>query len=342
MQILRAESLRARNTLHLESHAKALVEVSSGAQLSAALDWARAEGLPVLPLGSGSNVVLAGDIDALVVCQRGSAIDVLSEQGDSVMLRVAAGHDWHALVEQSLARGYYGLENLALIPGTVGAAPIQNIGAYGVELERFVAAVHAVETASGRALTLSAGDCGFAYRDSVFKRELRDKLVITAVDLRLSRRPAPELAYPALRSELERAGIRDPGPEDVFRAVVAVRSRRLPDPAREPNVGSFFKNPVVAAAVAAALQEQYPDMPLYPQADGGAKVPAAWLIERAGWKGRRRGGVGVHPGHALVLVNYGSDAGADILALAEEIRAAVASRFTIALEPEPRIYGDQA
>lgn len=342
MQIRHAESLRTRNTLRLESRASSLVEVSSEAQLGAALDWARAEGLPVLALGSGSNVVLAGDIDALVLCQRSSGIEVLSETEDSALLRVAAGHDWHALVEQSLARAYYGLENLALIPGTVGAAPIQNIGAYGVELERFVEAVHAFDSSSGKALTLSREDCAFAYRDSIFKRELRDRLVISAVDLRLSRQPVAEVTYPALRSELEQAGIGQPTPEDVFRAVVNVRSRRLPDPAREPNVGSFFKNPVVDAGIAAALQAQYPEIPLYPQAGERRKIPAAWLIERAGWKGRRRGGVGVHPGHALVLVNYASDSGEELLALAEAISAAVSSQFGIVLEAEPRIYGVRA
>lgn len=339
MQILRAESLRTRNTLRLESHAAALAEVSSAAELNHALDWAQAQGLPAVPLGTGSNVVLVGDLNALVLCQRGSDMELLGEQGDTVLLRVSAGHDWHQLVQRTLEAGFYGLENLALIPGTVGAAPIQNIGAYGVELERFVKAVHAVEIASGRAMTLSAGDCGFGYRDSVFKGELRDKLVITAVDLRLSRQPRPQLGYPTLRSELEGAGIDDPQPEDVFRAVVAVRSRRLPDPAREPNAGSFFKNPVLEATAAASLQGQHPDVPVYPQADGRAKIPAAWLIDRAGWKGRRRGGVGVHPGHALVLVNYQSDSGTELLALADEIAASVKARFDVALEPEPRIYG---
>ena len=208
-----------------------------------------------------------------------------------------------------------------------------------MELDRFVVAVHALETANGRAMTLTAGDCGFGYRDSVFKGELRDQLVITAVDLRLSRRPRPELGYPALRSELEQAGISEPRPEDVFRAVVDVRSRRLPDPAREPNVGSFFKNPVLKAAAVEALRRQHPDLPVYPQSGGRAKIPAAWLIDRAGWKGQRRGGVGVHPGHALVLVNYASDSGAELLALADEIVASVQARFGVVLEPEPRIYG---
>ena len=339
MQIKCAESLRARNTLRLESHAAALVEVSSTTDLRAALAYARIEGLAVVPLGTGSNVVLAGDLDALVVCQHSSDMALLEARGESVLLRVSAGHDWHTLVQRTLDAGFYGLENLALIPGTAGAAPIQNIGAYGVELARFVDAVHALEIASGKALTLSAADCAFGYRDSIFKGELRDQLVITAVDLRLSRQPEPELSYPALADELKRQGIAEPQPEDVFRAVVDVRSRRLPDPAREPNAGSFFKNPLVPAAQAEILRAQHPGMPVYAQADQHTKIPAAWLIEQAGWKGHKRGGVGVHPGHALVLVNYGTDSGSELLALADEIVASVQARFGIALQAEPRIYG---
>ena len=341
MQILRAESLRTRNTLCLQSEARALVEVSSADELTDALDWACAEGLPVLPLGTGSNVVLAGDLDALVLIQQERVVQVLEDADERVELRVSAGHDWHALVQHTLDQGFYGLENLALIPGTVGAAPIQNIGAYGVELERFVTSVHARDIASGSALTLSAKECDFGYRDSVFKGELRDKLVITAVDLRLSRKALPDLSYPALRKELEQLGIADPQPEDVFRAVVDVRSRRLPDPQLEPNAGSFFKNPVIGLQQAQALQRDHPQVPTYPQADGRVKVSAAWLIDQAGWKGQCRGGVGVHPGHALVLVNYGSDSGAELLALAAEIADSVEQRFGISLEIEPRVYGRQ-
>ncbi len=339
MQILRAESLLARNTLRLQSNARALVEVSSAPELADALDWARAEGLAVLPLGAGSNVVLAGDVDALVLVQRDGEMQVLDDAVNRVDLRVSAGHDWHALVRRTLDHGFYGLENLALIPGTVGAAPIQNIGAYGIELDRFVRTVHAWDIATGETLALSKDECGFGYRDSVFKGDLRDQVVITAVDLRLSRQASPELSYPALQQELEQQRVNDPQPEDVYRAVVDVRSRRLPDPAVEPNAGSFFKNPVVALPQAEILRRAHPELPTYPQADGRLKIPAAWLIDQTGWKGQRRGGVGVHPGHALVLVNYASESGAELLELADEIAASVQQRFGIALEIEPRVYG---
>lgn len=335
----RAEPLAARNTLALAANAAALVEVRDGPQLQAALDRARAEGLPVLPLGGGSNVVLAGDLEALVLCQVGGGIEVLQELADEIRLRVSAACDWHGLVAHCLEQGWYGLENLALIPGQVGAAPIQNIGAYGVEFEHLAATVHAVHLESGEALQLSPAECRFGYRDSIFKGELRDRVIITAVDLVLSRQPRCQLGYPALAEELAARGVQEPAPRDVFDAVVAVRRRRLPDPAREPNAGSFFKNPVLSADHAAALVAAHPGMPAYEQNDGSVKLPAAWLIERCGWKGRREGGVGMHPDHALVLVHYGGSSGRELLAVAAQIVAGVQQRFGVALEMEPRVYG---
>jgi UDP-N-acetylmuramate dehydrogenase len=339
VQILRAESLKTCNTLSLAAQAAALVAVSNDQELSQAMDWSRACGLSVLPWGEGSNIVLAGDVDALVIRQCNADLRVLSERGDTVTLRISAGHNWHQLVCRTLASGCYGLENLALIPGTVGAAPIQNIGAYGVELERFVVAVQCLHIRSGEHLMLSARECAFGYRDSIFKGALSGQVVITAVDLALSRRASPEVGYPSLRDELTRRGIGDPGAEDVFSAVVDVRQRRLPDPAQEPNAGSFFKNPLLTAAQARELAASWPALPCYPQADGRVKVSAAWLIEQLGWKGKRTNGVGVHPGHALVLVNYGGDSGSALLALAADIRASVARQFGVDLEIEPRIYG---
>lgn len=339
MQILEAEPLRPYNTLRLDATARALARVETGSELLDALSWARAEGLPVIPLGEGSNIVLAGSPDALWLRQCSRRVDVLAEEHKRVTLRVDAGHDWHTLVQDTLRRGYYGLENLALIPGTVGAAPIQNIGAYGVEVDQFVSAVHGVELDSGAALSLSAAECGFAYRHSIFKGELRDRVVITAVDLVLHRQPAVDVSYPALADELERRDCDNPWPEDVFDAVVAVRRARLPDPAEEPNAGSFFKNPVVSEAEATALATRWPDLPRYPLDDGRVKLPAAWLIDSAGWKGHERNGVGVHPRHALVLVNRGANSGAALLALADAIVDSVRERFGVLLEMEPRVYG---
>lgn len=339
VQILKAESLRAYNTLALEATATALALVDNQAELLQAMAWAKAEGLPIIPLGEGSNIVLAGRLDAMCLCQRSQDIQVLAEGGGTVKLRIDAGHDWHQLVDAMLRRGYFGLENLALIPGTVGAAPIQNIGAYGVEVERFVRAVQAVDLETHQRLTLTAPECRFGYRDSIFKGELRDRLVITSVDLELSLQPAVELGYPALADELARRGCTAPTPADVFDAVVQVRSTRLPDPSTEPNAGSFFKNPVVPASVARALSGQWPGMPGYPQADGSVKLPAAWLIDQAGWKGHQGAGVGVHEQHALVLVNRGANSGEALLALADDIANSVEEKFGIRLEMEPRVYG---
>lgn len=327
------------NTLALDARARALVAVANESDLREALTWARQRELPVIPLGEGSNVVLAGDLPALVLQLASRGVRVLQQRGDRVRLRVAAGQDWHALVEWSLGEGFYGLENLALIPGTAGAAPIQNIGAYGVELASLLHAVHCVRIADGEAVTLGREDCGFAYRDSIFKRELRDQYVITEVDLELSREAAPSYGYPLLAAELAERGTLSATPHDVFRAVVDIRRRKLPDPAKTPNAGSFFKNPVVDPERAQVLREQFAGLPGYTQDGGRVKLPAAWLIEYCGWKGHRSGGVGVHPEHALVLANYGADDGAVLLELAARIRDSVRRTFGVELEIEPRIYG---
>jgi len=339
MQILRSEYLQPYNTLSLQARAEALVRVGSNEELLAAFSWAAERDLPVVPLGEGSNVVLAKDLDALVVRQDSRGIEIIEEVGDCMSLRVAAGENWHALVQWTLQQGLYGLENLALIPGTVGAAPIQNIGAYGVELQSCLLRVHALAIADGQSLILSAADCEFGYRDSVFKQGLRDKLVITAVDLQLSREPELHIDYPALSSVFTQADIATLTPQDVFNAVVSIRRSRLPDPAVEPNAGSFFKNPVLPAERARKLTDKFSGLPVYPQADGRVKLPAAWMIEQCGWKGYREDDIGIHPQHALVMVNYGNDDGEKLLSLASEVAATVADTFGIQLVIEPRVYG---
>ncbi|MEH6582843.1 MAG: UDP-N-acetylmuramate dehydrogenase [Halioglobus sp.] len=337
MQILHDASLRQLNTLALEARCDGLVEVQGDDDLRAALDWARENEVAVTVLGEGSNVVLAGDVAGLVLLQSSRGIELIEETSDHVTLRVAAGENWHALVEYTLAKGYYGLENLALIPGTVGAAPIQNIGAYGVELKSFVQAVHALRIDNSEVIVLSAEECRFAYRDSIFKHELRDQLVITAVDFCLSKTENLQLGYPALSNAL--ANDQTVTAKAVFEAVVAIRRSKLPDPVTVPNVGSFFKNPVLSQKQATQLQEGYDDIPAYLQEDGRTKFAAAWLIDYCGWKGVREQGVGVHPEHALVLVNYESNHGADVLALATKISDSVSATFGVALEIEPRVYG---
>lgn len=339
MHILYAESLLPYNTLALPGKASALAQVSDVAELLEALAWAEQHTLPVIPLGEGSNVVIADDLQALVLHLQNRGREVLDESDDHVLLRIQAGENWHALVDWSLGQDYHGLENLALIPGTVGAAPIQNIGAYGVELDTLVEAVHAMSVASGERLTLTTRDCEFAYRDSVFKGRLRDQLIIVAVDLKLARQPQLRTGYPALADYLDRECSGAITSRDIFDAVVSIRRSRLPDPALEPNAGSFFKNPVVSEETAAGLRQQFPALPGYPQSGGRVKLPAAWLIENCGWKGGRAGNVGMHPDHALVLVNYGGASGSEVLAFAALVAESVRERFGVNLEIEPRIYG---
>jgi UDP-N-acetylmuramate dehydrogenase len=333
------KALRPYNTLGLQAGATAFVTVSSDAELLAALAWARARKLPVVPLGEGSNVVFAGDLNALVLRQAVRGVQVLERSWDSVDLRIAAGENWHALVQWTLGNGYFGLENLALIPGTVGAAPIQNIGAYGVELHSVLSRVHARRIADDHHITLDNAACEFAYRDSIFKGDLSDQLVITAIDIRLSLLPGVNISYPALAGYFEEHSLIAPSPQGVFDAVCSIRRSRLPDPQREPNAGSFFKNPILTAQKSAGLLAKFPNLPVYPQADGDVKLSAAWMIDYCGWKGYRRNNVGVHPQHALVLVNYGSNNGAQLLSLAGDIAASVNEMFSVQLEIEPRIYG---
>jgi UDP-N-acetylmuramate dehydrogenase len=339
LNIHRGEALGPHNSLALQARAEAFVTVSSDAHLIAALAWARDQKLPVVPLGAGSNVVFAGDINALVVRQETRGVQVLATGASSVSLRVAAGENWHEFVQWTLKRGYYGLENLALIPGTVGAAPIQNIGAYGVELHSVLLQVHARQIADDEQVTFDKATCEFAYRDSIFKRGLKDQLVITAIDLELSLRPCVITTYPSLASFFQQHPDIEATPETVFDAVVSIRRSKLPDPAREPNAGSFFKNPIVRAEIGSRLLKQYPALPVYPHGNGSVKLSAAWMIDHCGWKGLRRDNLGVHRHHALVLVNYGSNSGLQLLALANDIVVSVYGEFGVHLEIEPTVYG---
>lgn len=333
------EPMRGYNTLALKARANALACVTDDAELLQALAWARANGFCVVPLGQGSNVVFAGDLHALVVRQAARGVEVLEMSSSHAVLRVAAGENWHELVQWTLHEGYYGLENLALIPGTVGASPIQNIGAYGVELQAVLLQVHAIQIVDDKKITLDNAACEFSYRDSIFKRNLKDQLVITAIDIKLSRRPSVDIRYPALADFFAARPQIEPTPQTVFDAVVAVRSSKLPDPSVEPNAGSFFKNPLIRPEALQRLLKTYPRLPCFTQIDGTIKISAAWMIEHCGWKGMRRHDLGVHPKHALVLVNYGSGSGEDLLALSDEITASVYNTFGVQLAIEPRVYG---
>lgn len=331
--------LDARNTFGIPARAPMLVEVSDTAALPELFGYTMLRDRPVLVLGGGSNVLFAGDPEGAVVALATQQITILEDDGVDALVRADAGVEWHALVLWTLGHGLAGLENLALIPGTVGAAPIQNIGAYGVEVREHVHVVEAFERSSGLLLRLDAEACGFAYRDSAFKRE-PDRYVVTAVEFKLSRVPRLRLDYAGLGDELRTMDIRDPRPSQVAEAVCRIRRRKLPDPAVIGNAGSFFKNPIVPAAQADALARAQPALPMFHgPGESLRKLSAAWLIDACGWKGHRDGDAGVAASHALVLVNHGQATGAQLLGLARRIAASVQERFGVALEPEPRVIG---
>lgn len=327
--------LGAANTLRLPCEAAALWDCSSDHAVMAALEQCGARGLRPLPLGEGSNVLLPPRLERGVLRSSDATVQRLDSEGGEILLRVGAGKNWHELVCDCLDRGWHGLENLALIPGTVGAAPVQNIGAYGAELADFVLAVHGVNMLSGDAQTLDRETCAFAYRDSVFKGALAGRFMITAVDFALSPRPTVNLSYPSLAARLREWGSAE-SPQKVFEAVVALRRERLPDPATTPNAGSFFKNPLVSETAAAALQDEFPQLPLFAAGDGYRKASAAWMIESCGFRGKQLGTAAVSAAHALVLVNHFGDRDA-LLTLAQEIREAVRDRFGCELELEPTV-----
>ncbi len=331
--------LQPYNSLSLPAQAEFFCAVGNLEDLGEALNFAKKGQLNVTPLGGGSNVVLSGDIDGLVIQLnlRGMSYAI---EGAAVQVTFAAGENWHRAVITTLQKGWFGMENLSLIPGNMGAAPIQNIGAYGVELADLFHSLRAMEVATGKVVTFTKGECQFGYRDSLFKTQCRDQYIILDVTLSLTTEPQVNLSYPALRSAAEgHANYPNLTAIDVSELVMAIRRDKLPDPLNLPNAGSFFKNPVVSAARAADLLLRYPDMPHFAQALSQVKIPAAWLIDQCGFKGVIRGAVGVHTQQALVLVNFGGGTGQQLLALADEISTAVAGRFAIALELEPRVYG---
>ena len=329
-------SLQDRNSLALPACAEYFCSVSDQAKVVEALDYARSQGLQVTALGGGSNLILAGDIAGLVIYVDLQGIRCVHSSRDQVHIEFAAGENWHRAVQYCLQQGWYGLENLSLIPGNMGAAPIQNIGAYGVELCDVFVSLQAIDMTTGQSLVMDKQACEFGYRDSIFKRQHSNRYLITQVTLALSKQPQVNLQYPALAQAL--ATVDKPTPQMVSDAVCAIRRAKLPDPDQIANAGSFFKNPVVSSDQLEGLLQSNPQMPYFSLDSGRAKVPAAWLIEQCGFKGQRSGNVGVHQHQALVLVNFGGT-GAELLALADNIQSEVQQRFAIALEIEPRIYG---
>jgi len=340
-------SLATRNTLRVAARAKLLAEIRDAGKLPELLDFPAIRNDRLLVLGEGSNVLFTGDFDGtvLVMATRGVHVETLAtsgvqveSDGDEARIAVAAGERWDDFVRWTLGQGYAGLENLILIPGTVGAAPIQNIGAYGCEVAEFIESVEAWDIRERRVVTLDHATCAFAYRDSLFKHE-PGRYIVTAVRFVLPRSRALRTDYAGINEQLARMGVDKPAPFHVAEAVVHLRTSKLPDPAVIGNAGSFFKNPIVDATLAEQLKRDHPDIPAWPQPGGRCKLSAAWLIETAGFKGIREGDAGISHRHALVLVNHGKATGPELWALAQRVMLGVHSRYGVTLEPEPQVIG---
>jgi UDP-N-acetylmuramate dehydrogenase len=328
-------SLANRNTLRVNARARLLAEIRDAAKLPELLAFPAIRDGRLLVLGEGSNVLFTGDFDGTVLAMATRGVHVESD-GDSARIAVAAGERWDDFVRWTLGQGLAGLENLILIPGTVGAAPIQNIGAYGCEVAEFVESVEAWDTHERKVVTLDHATCAFAYRDSLFKHE-PGRYIVTAVRFLLPRNRPLRTDYAGINEQLARMGVENPAPFHVAEAVVHLRTSKLPDPAVIGNAGSFFKNPIVDAALADALSRAHPGLAAWPQPDGRCKVSAAWMIEAAGFKGIREGDAGISNRHALVLVNHGNATGPQLWALAQQVMAGVREKFGVTLEPEPLV-----
>ena len=333
--IERDVELRDFNTLRLHSKATAWLYATSTDAIVEGVRTGLRLGLPVTPLGEGSNVVLPESLDALVVRVSSKGIQLVKDDGRRARVRVAAGENWHEFVVWCVQEGLFGVENLALIPGTIGAAPVQNIGAYGVEVSNTVLGVEVVDIESGAVEYLNAEECGFSYRHSIFKDINNRRWIIAAVDFELDRLAPIQAGYPALADRLSSLSY-SPSHRDVMDAVIAIRQERLPDPLAQPNTGSFFKNPEVTSEEANALAAEYSDLPRFPAGDR-VKLSAAWLVERAGWRGTSVNGVCMSLQHALVLVNESADTASEILAFASQVQESVHKQFGIELTIEPDV-----
>lgn len=330
-------SLRPFNTFGLEARARYFAVIESPQAAAAALQagWAEKYG-PLMILGGGSNVLFTRDWPGIIWLNRIQGFTAQTINEHEAIITAGSGMMWHPFVLRTLELGYKGLENLSLIPGTVGAAPMQNIGAYGAEIKQYFEQLEGLDLRSGQIQTMRAQECAFGYRESVFKHAYSGRFFITSVSFRLSKLTPCNISYGDIRRTLTEMGVEEGTCTalEVSRAVCAIRSSKLPDPAELGNAGSFFKNPEISAGLFAELQQRFPEMPGYPQADGNVKVPAGWLIERAGWKGKRMGNTGSHARQALVLVNYGGAAGSEIWQLAQDIRQDVLQKFGIHIHPE--------
>ena len=337
MQIESGVSLKPYNSFGLPAVAHTLVRVTGDADVRRVVDHPQLGRAPKFVLGGGSNIILTRDMPQIVLKVEVKGMRLVAERDDAWIVEAGAGESWHEFVEYTLNHGWPGLENLALIPGTVGAAPVQNIGAYGVELKDRFESLDAVDLVTGRSVTLGPSICAFGYRDSVFKHSLSNRSVITRVRFRLPRPWQPVAGYLDLERKIHETGIREPSPRQIFDWVCAIRRAKLPDPQVIGNAGSFFKNPVVTVEQCRDIIGRDPEIVHYPMPDGSVKLAAGWLIDACGWKGKTMGQAGVYERQALVLVNRGHAIGSEVMLLARAIQESVYGRFGIRLEPEPLV-----
>jgi len=336
MEIQENVSLKRLNSFGIDVSAKYFVEANSIEDVRAMISEPRFTGLPKLVLGGGSNILLRNDFKGVVLKVEFKGVTIVKEDAAHVYLEIGAGENWHSLVMYCVENNFGGIENLSLIPGNVGAAPMQNIGAYGVELKDVFVELQAINLASGESRVFSSKDCQFGYRDSVFKNELRDAYLLSAVTLKLNKTHVLNTSYGAIEHELDAMNLDEVDIKAVSQAVINIRSSKLPDPSVLGNAGSFFKNPILLTEDFEQLESEYPNVVSY-AAENGVKVAAGWLIDQCGWKGKRSGSAGVHENHALVLANYGNASGDEIFNLSEEILNSVKNKFGITLEREVNI-----
>lgn len=336
MKIQEQKSLQNDHTFGIQATARYFAELSNEEEIVPLLSSLTADHQPLMILGDGSNVLFTEDFPGTIIRLNTKGIAITHEDEDDLFIRVSAGEIWDEVVAYCVERGWGGIENLSLIPGRMGASPIQNIGAYGVELKEVMHELEAVHLTSVKKRTFSREACRFGYRESIFQTTLRGQYLITSVTLKLAKKPVLNLAYGSVKQELDRNGISSPTIKDVREVVCNIRKSKLPDPEVAGNAGSFFRNPVIRSDQFARLKLQYPEIVSYADSNG-VKLAAAWLIEQCDWKGKRAGDAGVHPDQPLVLVNYGTATGQEILSLASMIRQSVLAKFGILLEPEVNI-----
>lgn len=337
MNILHDYSLLAHNTFGIDAHCQTFVEYASTGEAAEVVRLLEGKGEPLLIIGGGSNLLLTKDYDGVVIHSVIKGMEVVSETDDEVLLRVGSGEVWDDVVAACVAKGWHGAENLSLIPGDVGASAVQNIGAYGAEAADLIDRVEAVRLCDGESAVFTNADCQYGYRQSRFKHEWKNQYLVTYVTYRLKKHFEPKLDYGNIRVELERRGITELTAQELRQVIIDIRQDKLPDPQVEGNAGSFFMNPIVDREKYESLLGQYPQMPHYHIDEAHEKIPAGWLIDQCGWKGKSLGRAGVHSKQALVLVNRGGATGADIVRLCETVRQDVKRKFDIQIEPEVNI-----